>query len=59
MALVPLLVVSGIVLLAYGFAKSSKAALVIGAILLADAVFFYVIFGLATRFFRTVLKLGS
>jgi hypothetical protein len=53
-SIVALLVVAGLILVGTGFTRGNAAALVLGAVLLADAMALYVIFGPAADAARTI-----
>lgn len=54
MSVVALLVLAGLVLLGMGFVRGNPVALVIGGVLLADAMALYIIFGPAAQTARTL-----
>jgi len=54
-----LLVLAGIVLLGIGASRGNVIALVIGGLLLADAMALYVIFGPAADLARTLFRPGG
>jgi hypothetical protein len=54
MSIVALLVIVGLVLLGTGFARGNAIALILGGVLLADAMAMYVIFGPAAELSRTL-----
>ena len=55
MSIVALLILSGLVLMGIGFSRGNPIALVIGGVLLADAMALYIIFGPAAQAARTIL----
>ena len=55
MILVALLVLTAVAVLGYGFVRSNTVALVVGAVLLADAMLFYIVFGPAAAFVRSIV----
>ncbi|HVA23706.1 MAG TPA: hypothetical protein VMW62_04865 [Chloroflexota bacterium] len=54
MSVVAVLILSGIVLMGIGFSRGNPIALVVGGVLLADAMALYVIFGPAAQAARTI-----
>jgi hypothetical protein len=54
MGIVALLVLAGLILLGTGFSRGNGIALIIGGVLLADAMALYVIFGPAAQVARTI-----
>ena len=50
-----LLAIAGLVLLATGFTRGNPVALIVGGVLLADAMALYVVFGPAADFARTLI----
>ena len=59
MSIVVLLALVGLILLGTGFSRGNAVALVVGGVLLADAMAFYVIFGPAAQAARTILLGGG
>ncbi|MFI5268543.1 MAG: hypothetical protein ACHQ7M_14315 [Chloroflexota bacterium] len=54
MSVVALLALAGLVLLGTGFARGNPIALVVGGVLLADAMALYIIFGPAAQTARAL-----
>ena len=54
MSIVALLVVAGLILVGTGFARGNPIALIVGGVLMADAMALYVIFGPASQLARTI-----
>jgi len=53
-SIVVLLLLAGLILLATGFTRGNMVALVLGGVLLADAMALYVIFGPTVQAVRTI-----
>jgi len=56
MTIVLLLALAGLLLLGTGFSRGNFVALLLGGVLLADAMALYVIFGPATTALRTLFS---
>ena len=54
MGIVALLILAGLILVGTGFSRGNAIALIVGGVLLADAMAFYVIFGPAAQVARTI-----
>jgi hypothetical protein len=54
MTIVALLVIVGVILLGIGLVRGNMASLVLGGVLLADALALYVIFGPAAQAVHTI-----
>ena len=59
MSIVVLLALAGLILLGAGFTRGNGVALVLGAVLLADAMALYVIFGPAAQAARSIFLGGA
>ena len=54
MGVVALLILAGLILVGTGFSRGNAIALIVGGVLLADAMAFYVIFGPAAQVAKTI-----
>lgn len=54
MGVVAVLILAGLILVGTGFSRGNAIALIVGAVLLADAMALYVIFGPAAQAARTI-----
>ena len=59
MSIVVLLILVGLLLTGTGLARGNGLALVIGGVLMADAMVFYVIFGPAAQASRAIFRVGG
>ncbi|MBV9121300.1 MAG: hypothetical protein JOZ39_11385 [Chloroflexi bacterium] len=51
-----LLALAGLVLVGLGMSRGNPVALVVGALLVADSMLFYIVFGPAATFSRDVIQ---